>query len=72
MTGLSALVLAGRRGPDDPLADAHGASHRALLPVGGVPMVLRVVRSLIETGRIERLHITLDAVPQPTTAGMIR
>lgn len=61
MAGLCALVLAGRRGPDDPLAEAHGASHRALLPVGGVPMVLRVVRTLLATERIEQLHISIDA-----------
>ena len=61
MTELSALVLAGRRGPDDPLAAAHGASHRALLPVGGVPMVLRVVRSLLATERIAKLHISIEA-----------
>jgi GTP:adenosylcobinamide-phosphate guanylyltransferase len=61
MAGLCALVLAGRRGPDDPLAEAHGASHRALLPVGGVPMVLRVVRSLLATKRIEKLHISIEA-----------
>ena len=30
------LVLAGRRGPEDPLSKQSGLSHRALLPVAGV------------------------------------
>ena len=53
-------MLAGRRGPRDALAEAHGVSHRALLPVDGVPMLLRVLRALQEGG-IERLHVSSDA-----------
>jgi GTP:adenosylcobinamide-phosphate guanylyltransferase len=55
----TALVLAGRRGPDDPLARRHGVSHRALLPVAGVPMLLRVLRTLRAAG-IARLHVSID------------
>lgn len=40
------LVLAGRRGGPDPVAVAGGRSHKALVPVGGVPMLARVVDSL--------------------------
>jgi molybdopterin-guanine dinucleotide biosynthesis protein A len=58
---LSALVLAGRRGARDALAEAHGASHRALLEVGGVPMLLRVVRALRATGRFDDLHVSIEA-----------
>lgn len=61
MTPLSALVLAGRRGPVDALADAHGASHRALLEVGGVPMLLRVVRALRSSRGLGPLHVSIDA-----------
>ena len=47
---MTALVLAGRRGASDALADALAASdasgHHALLDVAGVPMLLRVVRTL--------------------------
>jgi GTP:adenosylcobinamide-phosphate guanylyltransferase len=56
----SALVLAGRRGPQDPLAVGHGVSHRALLPVAGVPMLVRVLRTLRAAG-IVRLHVSIDA-----------
>lgn len=45
-----ALVLAGRRSSGDALADASGYGHRALLPIAGVPMLLRVVRTLRESG----------------------
>lgn len=57
----TALVLAGRRGPDDPLARARGVSHRALLPVAGVPMLLRVVRALRETPEVGSLGVSIDA-----------
>ena len=45
-----ALVLAGRRSSGDALADMSGYGHRALLPIAGVPMLLRVVRTLRESG----------------------
>jgi CTP:molybdopterin cytidylyltransferase MocA len=56
----SALILAGRRGPQDPLAVSRGATHRALLPVAGVPMLLRVVRALRAAG-LSRLRVSIDA-----------
>ena len=55
---LDALVLAGRRGGDDPLATSRGVSHRALLPVGGVPMLLRVVQALQGAKNIARIHVS--------------
>ena len=61
MQAQSALVLAGRRGSDDPLAAARGVSHRALLPIAGVPMLLRVVRALATSGRVGRIHVSMHA-----------
>lgn len=47
----AALVLAGSRpGKPDPVAVAEGASHKALVEVGGVPMLARVVAALREAG----------------------
>ena len=43
---MNALILAGSRGPDDPMARAAGVSHKAMLPVDGVPMLLRVVEAV--------------------------
>ena len=55
----TALVLAGRRGPD-PLAEARGVSHRALVEVGGVPMLERVVTALAGSPWITRIAISIE------------
>ena len=57
----TALVLAGRRGPDDPLASSRGASHRALLPVAGVPMLARVLTALRGARHVARIWVSIDA-----------
>jgi GTP:adenosylcobinamide-phosphate guanylyltransferase len=44
--GITAIVLAGERPGGDPLAVAFGVAAKALIPVGGVPMVDRVVAAL--------------------------
>jgi GTP:adenosylcobinamide-phosphate guanylyltransferase len=58
--GYTALLLAGRRGPDDPLAEAAGAPHRAFLDVAGVPMLERVLRTLCSTPCIGDIVISID------------
>lgn len=45
-TSFTALVLAGDRRPGDPVAQAAGVSCKALVPVAGKPMVLRVLDAL--------------------------
>jgi len=60
MGALSAVVLAGTRGEGDPLAAAEGVRHRALLPVAGVPMLLRVVRTLRTSPAVGRIEISID------------
>jgi GTP:adenosylcobinamide-phosphate guanylyltransferase len=60
MPAFSGLVLAGRRGQDDPLARAAGARHRALLEVGGVPMLVRAVRALRGSRSVGRIWISID------------
>jgi len=61
MAPYTALVLAGRRGPDDPLASSRGASHRALLPVAGVPMLARVLTALRGARQVGRIWVSIDA-----------
>ena len=61
MQPYTALVLAGRRGTDDPLARSRGASHRALLPVAGVPMLARVLTALRGARHVARIWISIDA-----------
>ena len=55
-----ALVLAGRRGPDDALAEAVGAPHRALLDIQGQPMLERVVETLQASPRIRNIAVSID------------
>ena len=65
---LAALVLAGSRGPTDPLALSQGARHRALLEVGGTPMLLRVLRALRATRGIGRITVSIE---EPAALGSL-
>ncbi len=55
-----ALVLAAGRGADDPMAKASGASHKCLLPVAGVPMLMRVLGALAAAKSIGRIFISIE------------
>jgi GTP:adenosylcobinamide-phosphate guanylyltransferase len=61
MQPFTALVRAARRGPDDPLGMWGGASHRALLPVAGVPMLARVLTALRGARHVAKIWISIDA-----------
>lgn len=53
------LILAGQRaGVTDPLCEAAGVSHKAEIPIAGVPMLTRVVSALSEAGLSEKLYIS--------------
>lgn len=58
--GWNALVLAAGRGPDDPMARAFGVSHKCLLPVGGVPMLRRVVEALRAHPRVGEISVVIE------------
>ncbi len=58
--GLVALVLAGSRKEGDPLAAAAGVSHKALIPVGELPMLERVVRALAAVPRVGRILVAIE------------
>jgi GTP:adenosylcobinamide-phosphate guanylyltransferase len=60
MNEYNALVLAGRRSSTDPLAEARGETHRALLEVVGVPMLARVVRALRASSCVNRIAVSID------------
>ena len=61
-SGVTALVLAGRRkGAPDPMAEAAGVSHKALLPVAGVPMLLRVLSALRASPAVGRVVVSMEA-----------
>ncbi|UPG74657.1 nucleotidyltransferase family protein (plasmid) [Roseomonas gilardii subsp. gilardii] len=69
MTGVTALVLAGQRRGTDPMAAAAGVSHKALLPVAGVPMLLRVVSALRSAPGIARIVVSIEEA-QRVLAGL--
>ena len=54
------LVLGGRRGGDDAVARVMGVSHKALAPVGGIPMLARVVATLREALPGAAIGIAID------------
>lgn len=56
----AALILAGTRKGGDRLADFAGVSHKALIPIGGAPMIERVVGALRASGRIDRIVVSIN------------
>lgn len=54
------LVLAGSRAGGDPLAAYAGVSHKALIDVGGRPMIERVVAALAALPEVRRVLIAID------------
>ncbi|WP_137389745.1 nucleotidyltransferase family protein [Rhodoligotrophos defluvii] len=54
------LVLAAGRGPDDPMAKAFGVSHKCAIPVGGVPMLVRVLNALRSCSQLGPVTVSVD------------
>lgn len=65
---LTALVLAGTRPGGDPLAAVAGVTHKALIDVGGMPMLARVVRALAAAPEVGRIVVAID--PPQLIAGL--
>ncbi len=57
MSPVTAVVLAGSRPGGDPFAEAHGTDLKALIPVGGNPMVLRPVEALLASANVSRIRV---------------
>lgn len=53
------LVLAGDRGPEDPVCRAAGVAHKCLAPVAGRAMLERVVEALAASGEVGRIAVSL-------------
>ncbi len=56
----TAIVLAGSRGAPDALCVANGVAHKALIPIGGQPMLVRVVETLAHSERISEILISIE------------
>ncbi|MCW5749954.1 MAG: nucleotidyltransferase family protein [Alphaproteobacteria bacterium] len=63
----TALILAGSRGPDDPVAALGGVSHKAMVPVLGRPMLLRVVETLAGSGLVGRIIVQIERPELPAS-----
>jgi GTP:adenosylcobinamide-phosphate guanylyltransferase len=57
MSGWTAIVLAGSRPGKDAFAQVHGTDLKALIPVGGEPMVRRPVMALLASERIAAVRV---------------
>src|SRR5687768_5202562 len=53
----TAVVLAGSRPGTDPFAASHGTDLKALIPVGGVPMVARPVKALLDAPDVSLVRV---------------
>ncbi|HYC94532.1 MAG TPA: NTP transferase domain-containing protein [Sphingomicrobium sp.] len=53
----TAIVLAGSRPGADPFAARHGTDLKALIPVGGMPMVARPVTALLQSPGIDQVRV---------------
>lgn len=56
----NALILAGNRREGDSVAVLAGVSHKALAPINGVPMLLRLYRTLRQVDGIGDIHVCID------------
>ena len=54
------LVLAGDRGPQDPVGAAAGVAHKCLAPVAGKAMLERVVAALVGSAQVGRIAVALN------------
>ena len=58
----TAIVLAGSRPGRDAFAESHGTDLKALIPVGGVPMVARPVAALLAAPDIGGVRVLAQQV----------
>lgn len=58
---IPAILLAGDRGPADPVAEAAGVTRKALAHVAGEPMLARAIRTLQQSGAVERILVVANS-----------
>lgn len=70
----AALVLAASRGPEDPVARSENTSHKCLVDVAGMPMLVRVLEALEASPSVAGIAVSiedtgvLDTLPSVMTA----
>jgi GTP:adenosylcobinamide-phosphate guanylyltransferase len=68
VTRYTALLLAGSRPGVDPFAAAYGTDLKALIPVGGMPMVARPVAALLAAPEIVKVRVLAQQVDRIAAA----
>ena len=61
MSAIDALILAGSRGPHDPVAALGKVPHKALTPIAGRPMLAFVLDAVRGVPEVDRIFICIDA-----------
>lgn len=71
MSAIDALILAGSRGPHDPVAALGKVPHKALTPIAGRPMLAFVLDAIRDVPEVARIFICIDAETdlRPVTNG---
>ena len=71
MSAIDALILAGSRGPHDPVAVLGKVEHKALTPIAGRPMLAFVLDAVRGVPEVDRIYICIDAATdlRPVTNG---
>lgn len=67
MSEMSAIVLAGKRADGDPVADQAGVPTKALVQVGGRPMIERVVSALADSHHVK--DVAVSGLPENVVSG---
>ncbi|MEN1729305.1 MAG: nucleotidyltransferase family protein [Pseudomonadota bacterium] len=65
---MNVIVLAGDRGPDDPLARQAGVTGKTLVPVAGLAMLTRVLQTLGAWQRLDRAVVVAPDKPEYLSA----
>jgi GTP:adenosylcobinamide-phosphate guanylyltransferase len=71
LSAIDALILAGSRGPHDPVAALGKVPHKALTPIAGRPMLAFVLDAVRGVPEVDRIYICIDAETdlRPVTNG---
>ncbi len=58
---VTTLIMAGsRKGPDNPVAQIQGKSHKCMVEIDGVVMLQRVVDELLASGKNGRIYVSIE------------
>jgi len=59
-TKYCAVIMAGSRGENDPVAKASGKSHKCLVEIAGIPMLIRVLDTVASSPHIGRAVLCVE------------